>query len=311
MKISYAILTAIPLIAGAALLQSPSSSVKAHCDKLLASKSLTSKCTVQIVGGASFEKSIVLAKPNRIRIESPSQLIVSDGTTVWKLNKKTNEYIEGPAPGEPGKLLEGEGILYLAFFDPKFMESVGSSKAGKVRKIKGFTVREVEVTLPKIPGASATLLIDDTIGIARGMVWKETTPQAMEMVVFAEELALDKADDKLFAFVAPEGAKKLEAPATGNSDAPTWSQISAIFMGNCTGCHGGRMARGGLNLSTYESTMAGSKSGKVIVAGDVNASRIMQYLYGRGRPQMPPSGKMPDSVIQKIEKWIAAGAQKS
>lgn len=312
MKLSYTILAALPLLAGALLMQSPSATVKAHADKLVSSKTLTLRYSVQVVGGTSFEKTVSLAKPNRLRIESPSQLIVSDGKTQWTLNKKTNEYIESPAPSNTEKLLEDEGIWYAAFFNQKFMDGIGTSKAGKIRKMKGISIREVEITFPKNSGASATLLIDDSIGVARGMIWKETAPKPFEMVVFADEIALDKSvEDSLFVFAPPQGAKKLDPNTASASDTPTWQQVSAIFMGNCAGCHGARTARGGLNLTTYESVMAGSRSGKVIVPGDVNGSRIIQYLYGRGRPQMPPGGKMPDSVISKIEKWIAAGAEKS
>lgn len=312
MKTFYALIAALPIAVGATLLQSPAASVKAHSEKLLGGKSLTVKYTLQEIGGSPIEKTAILGKPNRLRIESASQLTISDGKTLRILNKKSNEYLEMPAPNEPDKSMQNDTWLWTAFFNPKFGDSIGNSKAGKVRKIKGVSVREVEVTLAKNPGTTATLLIDDSLGIARGMIWRETAPKAFEMVIFADEIVLDKEpDEKLFAFVPPDGAKKVDAGTSSAPDTPTWQQVSAIFMGNCTGCHGSRMARGGLSLSSYESAMAGGRSGKIIVPGDVSASRLMQHLYGKGRAQMPPSGKMPDSVIQKIEKWIAAGAAKS
>lgn len=312
MKLTISILTALPLLAGVFVLQTPSSSVKSHADKLLNSKALTIKYTVQEVGGAAIEKTAFFSKPNKLRIESPAMLTVSDGTSLRVLDKKSNTYSEGPAPKETERLMQPDCWLWTAFFNHKFSDLVESSRAGKVRKMKGVSVREVELSLTKNPGTTATLLIDDSLGIARGMIWRETTPKAFELIVFADEIAMDKEpDEKLFAFNPPAGSTKVDASSPTTTDAPTWQQISAIFMGNCTGCHGSRMARGGLSLSTYESAMAGGRSGKIIVPGDPSASRIMQYLYGRGRPQMPPSGKMPDSVLQKIEKWIAAGATKS
>ena len=59
-------------------------------------------------------------------------------------------------------------------------------------------------------------------------------------------------------------------------------------------------------LDSYEHLMA--KEG-VVVAGDPEASELMEHLLSPGM-QMPPSvPPLPDEVIQVIVTWIAQGAK--
>lgn len=85
---------------------------------------------------------------------------------------------------------------------------------------------------------------------------------------------------------------------------PSFSgEVLPIFQANCSGCHGNS---GGLNLASYETLMAGGRRGAVIVPGDAESSRLVQYVQS-GR--MPAGGdRLSDAEIQKIVDWVNAGA---
>ena len=53
----------------------------------------------------------------------------------------------------------------------------------------------------------------------------------------------------------------------------------------------------------------GGSSGPVIIAGKPGESRLLKALrFTDSNLQMPPSGKLPDSIISDFEDWILSGA---
>ena len=66
---------------------------------------------------------------------------------------------------------------------------------------------------------------------------------------------------------------------------------------------------GGLVLDTKTGMAAGGSTGPVILAGKPDESRLLKALrFTDPHLQMPPSGKLPDSVISDFEDWIRSGA---
>jgi hypothetical protein len=66
---------------------------------------------------------------------------------------------------------------------------------------------------------------------------------------------------------------------------------------------------GGLALDTKAALLAGGSSGPAIVPGKPDESRLVKALtYQDPELQMPPSGKLPDSIQADFRQWIAAGA---
>lgn len=303
------LLVAVSPIAVALAFQSPSGQVKAHADKLQAATSLSLTVTIQPIGGSPEEQTFQFAKPNLLRWESSAKLVCSDGKTLWTYNKAEKTYSEEPAPAEGAwKMLGDTAWTWIAFFDSKFADQIGSAKLGRARKFKGVAIKEVELALARRPDVAAILFLDDA-GVGRGVLWKSTAGGAVkETILFADKMEIGQpipADT--FAFAPPSGAKKVEKASA--AEGSTFKDVHAIFMGNCAGCHGTRERRGGLNLTSYESVMAGSRSGKVVIAGDPDASPIMLHLRANGRAVMPPSGMMPEAVVGKVAKWIADGAK--
>lgn len=83
-------------------------------------------------------------------------------------------------------------------------------------------------------------------------------------------------------------------------------QILPIFQKRCTECHGSDSAEVGLNLSSYETAMAGSDYGTVIEPGDPDASLIIDMISSG---DMPDEGDpVPPEELELIRTWIAEGA---
>lgn len=66
---------------------------------------------------------------------------------------------------------------------------------------------------------------------------------------------------------------------------------------------------GGLQLDFQEAILTGGDSGPALVSGKPDESLILEtMLYGEETYQMPPKGKLPDSVIADFRRWIEMGA---
>lgn len=95
-------------------------------------------------------------------------------------------------------------------------------------------------------------------------------------------------------------------PASQGAFAP----VAEILERRCIGCHaaGGKK---GYDFRSYESLMAGGRSGPAVRPGDPAGSLIVRAVRGQGVRRMPPAGEpLGEEDIRKIEFWIADGAEK-
>lgn len=85
--------------------------------------------------------------------------------------------------------------------------------------------------------------------------------------------------------------------------------VQAIFRSRCNSCHNADKQKGGLNLESFATTIAGGSSGAVIEPGDPDSSSLLGLVMHTDEPKMPPnSPKIPDEEIAVIRKWIEGGA---
>ncbi|MAT41473.1 MAG: hypothetical protein CL609_03955 [Anaerolineaceae bacterium] len=86
-------------------------------------------------------------------------------------------------------------------------------------------------------------------------------------------------------------------------ETPTYESIAGLFD-KCTVCHGDDSLKG-VNLSSYETIMAGADDGPLVVPGDAENSLIViaqsqdQAHFGQFTPQ----------ELERIVEWINAGAE--
>jgi mono/diheme cytochrome c family protein len=91
--------------------------------------------------------------------------------------------------------------------------------------------------------------------------------------------------------------------------------IMPIFKGRCVSCHqagGEGYEKSGLDLTTYEGLMKGTKFGAMVIPRDPESSNLMWLLDWRASPQMRmPHGKKKLSICDRnaIRAWIREGAK--
>jgi mono/diheme cytochrome c family protein len=91
--------------------------------------------------------------------------------------------------------------------------------------------------------------------------------------------------------------------------------VLPIFRGRCVGCHqpGGQgVEKSGLDLTSYEGLMKGTKFGKMVIPGDPETSNLMWLLDWRASPELRmPHGKKKLSTCDRdaIRAWIREGAK--
>jgi len=85
-------------------------------------------------------------------------------------------------------------------------------------------------------------------------------------------------------------------------------QLLPILRNECTTCHNPDKKKAGLDLSTYQSALAGGDSGPVATAGDPDSSLLYKVVAHLEDPKMPKGkGKLADKDINVFKQWIAGG----
>lgn len=86
-------------------------------------------------------------------------------------------------------------------------------------------------------------------------------------------------------------------------------KIRPVLVEQCYQCHAAdaKQVHGGLLLDSRDSIRGGGESGPGVVPNNPDESLVLDAIRYETF-EMPPSGKLPDSVIADFERWILAGA---
>lgn len=273
--------------------------VKNHAAKLEGAGSVKLVISANFSDEGSQDMTLTLSKPNLMKLETLNRIKISDGKTIWDYDKVAKTYTEAPFT-EAGVGLSGDLLTWAwaPFFEKNVLDSVTNIAPGEARKLKGNPVKESKVTLKN--GSSITLLIDDKLGVARGAFYTYKKGSSdVSVTLSGTELTLGAAmDSAQFAFAAPAGAKKVDPNAV--PEMPTFKDVQPILSKSCMPCHSAQNRKAGVDLSSYDGTMA------IVTAGDANSSKLIHVIKSG---KMPPNGKLPDSKIETIGKWINGGAK--
>jgi mono/diheme cytochrome c family protein len=91
--------------------------------------------------------------------------------------------------------------------------------------------------------------------------------------------------------------------------------VQPIFKGRCVSCHSPGAEgteKSGLDLTSYEGVMKGTKHGPMVIPGDAQSSNLMWLLDWRASPELRmPHGKKKLSTCDRdaIRAWIFEGAK--
>jgi mono/diheme cytochrome c family protein len=91
--------------------------------------------------------------------------------------------------------------------------------------------------------------------------------------------------------------------------------VMPIFKGRCVSCHSPGQEgteKSGLDLTSYDGVMKGTKHGPMVIPGDAQSSNLMWLLDWRASPELRmPHGKKKLSTCDRdaIRAWINEGAK--
>ncbi len=100
----------------------------------------------------------------------------------------------------------------------------------------------------------------------------------------------------------------LAAAAVADDLAFFRDQVAPILERHCVGCHQGEKPKGGLDLTTSRSALAGGDSGAAWLSGKPDESLLVEYISGE-KPEMPKDAKaLSAAEVVAVRRWIADGA---
>ncbi len=105
------------------------------------------------------------------------------------------------------------------------------------------------------------------------------------------------------------------APAVGVEHASFNRDVFPILQQHCVECHqqgGPGYQKSGLDMTSYEGIMKGTKFGAIVVPGSSFTSNLSVLIEGRARPEINmPHARKPLSRWQRllIRRWIDRGAK--
>jgi hypothetical protein len=89
--------------------------------------------------------------------------------------------------------------------------------------------------------------------------------------------------------------------------------VVPIIKGYCVSCHqpGGQgLSESGLDLTSYDGLMKGTKFGPMVVPGQPDSSNIIVLIDGKAKLRMPFGHKaLPSCLRDTIYSWIFQGAK--
>jgi WD40 repeat protein len=116
---------------------------------------------------------------------------------------------------------------------------------------------------------------------------------------------------------APAAKAVPAAAATAKTAAATpkinyAEHIQPIFREHCYSCHSQDTAKSDLALDSYAAAMRGGAGGEVVLAGDLESSRLWMLISHQETPKMPPEqDKLAEAKLALVKQWILEGALES
>lgn len=165
------------------------------------------------IGGAPKAVTVDLSKPNRARLETPTQLIVLDGKEIVTFNKRENKFARAPqTEAELAKLMaRDEFSMWAGFFNADAMKGVRGTRDLGVRNRRGMQLQAIEVNLDPQGRRKNTLYIDRSDNLVRQAEMVTSGGGGTDTTVLeVRELAVNgTAPADLFAFKAPANAQQV------------------------------------------------------------------------------------------------------
>lgn len=210
-KIALLISSVAAVMACAAFMAAPGAAelVNGHSAALAKADGLSTKIITVSSAAGRLQTMVDFAKPNLLRIDSPTQLVISDGTSVYTLLKSQNVYYKSPVNAESmAKVLGSDAMMPLrSFFNANALSGLSGLKVGTPINKKGVMLTPVTGNYGS--GMKATIAIASTDGVARQIEIGKVTGTGETMIADFTELVLARPAASKFTFTPPAGAKEI------------------------------------------------------------------------------------------------------
>ncbi|MEO1527775.1 MAG: PSD1 and planctomycete cytochrome C domain-containing protein [Planctomycetota bacterium] len=106
-------------------------------------------------------------------------------------------------------------------------------------------------------------------------------------------------------------ATPLRGQSSGDGVAFFETNIRPTLVTHCYECHSeaAGKSRGGLKVDSADAIRRGGESGPAVIPRDADKSLLLRAMrHSEGVSQMPPTGRLPESVLEDFRKWITMGA---
>ncbi len=184
--------------------------LRAFGDALTSAQSLSATYTVQPLGGSASSVSLALAKPNKARIETATQVIVADGTTVTVFDKGANSFYKQPQTAESlaQHFSSHDLSLFRGFFGPAPGFAVSQDQGTRERG--GRRLGVVRAQADTKGDVTMTLYFDSSDSLIRqGEIVVKGLGRETRTIMNVTDIRPEAGAD-LFAFKAPAGAKEVD-----------------------------------------------------------------------------------------------------
>lgn len=164
-------------------------------------------------------------------------------------------------------------------------------------------------------GSVLIALLATGVFLSRRLAYRSPGIYAVYLAAFLTVVALGYYGGELIhsgaepASAESGGGSSEEAAATDQDGEVAYAQIDQIMQSRCVSCHSTGNPIWGLDASSYEALMDGSKNGPIVEPGNPADSELVKRIKGITQPQMPLGGSpLSEQQVQRIERWIEQGA---
>lgn len=188
-----------------------------HAQALNTAKSLQVEFSLMKLGGAPVSYKLSYAKPNMARIETPTQILVADGSKITVYDKAANTYYKKDQSAAAFKeLIHDEPVLlWSGFFNKDIFAKASGIKANGEKNRKGMSLKVVDAILSTETGDATTLYIAPD-AVARQAEFKNVKDKNVPVVILDTQsvtIGTADVDASTMAFKAPANSKEVEASA--------------------------------------------------------------------------------------------------
>ena len=208
-----------------------------YVNALQSAQSLQVDYIVSRVGGTSQKYSIQMTKPDMLRLDTPSTLIVADGKQITHFDKAQNSYYKVDQTKEAlMEVFNDDNVsIFKSFFDGKALDYVASAKNEGMKQRGNKQLKVVSVNGDKDGNFTMTLYLDSQTNLlSQAEINLRNGAKSSTNILTANRVDTNAANATQFAFNVPSGAKQLSAEemATGKW---MWDFNKAMLIAKSTG----------------------------------------------------------------------------